>query len=136
MQRWRLLVFLLIASVLALWLLKDVLKDAFVHALLVDALQKRAGNGALRNSPVRIGTLSLRGWDLVVSNLTVHNVPGNWHSAPFALHIERMHVDFGSLAGFLSLMQIPLAAAADSPCIVRLGQLVAVQRSNLGSEHC
>ena len=104
------------AAVLLFW------ADDVLRILIVDILQRRVGQGALRAAPVSLSSASMRGWSFEMQHLHIDNVPGNW-STPYALHMDRLRIDFGSLRGFLSLVQLPLAAAAGSPCILRLGGL-------------
>ena len=113
-------------------LLFAVLLTALVHAfsqellryVVVYLLQNKAAFGALRSSPVRLEEASWRAGTLELRNLRIENVPSKteW-TVPYALHLDRLALHVGSLVNMLSLLQQPIAAAYDSSCILRLGEL-------------
>ena len=102
-------------------LIEELLRQWFVRGL-----QRSAGLGALRNAPVSLGALAVRGWSLELRHLRIGNVHGGGYSwsAPFVLHIDYLRVNVGGPIRLLSLVQLPAAEAIDAPAgIVRVGPL-------------
>ena len=113
----RCFIFLLVLLLIAACNVTYVLRRFLVHIL-----QTKAVDGALRNSPVSIGALAVRGWSLELTHVRIDNVQGNW-TTPFALHMNAVRLSFGGPGALLSLLQLPAAAAVDSPSILRFGAL-------------